>query len=88
MKLSSLLFLPFFLSGGEAFAPIILRSRSNYHHLASSSSLYSSQVSPDFNVVLKPSNDPEAFDSFKIGAARVHRYARDDSGGDSEYVMW
>lgn len=88
MKLSSLLFSPFFLSGGEAFTPITLHRRSNHHNLASSSSLHSSQVSPDFNVVLKPSNDPEAFDSFKIGTARVHRYARDDSGGDSEYVMW
>lgn len=28
-----------------------------------------------------------AFDSAKIGAARVHRYARDTDDG-SEYVMW
>ncbi len=42
----------------------------------------------DSNVVLRPSDDPEAFDSFKIGTARVHRYLRDDSNGDSEYVMW
>lgn len=47
-----------------------------------------SSATSEFNVVLKPSTDPEAFDSFKIGAARVHRYARDDSDGDSEYVMW
>ena len=49
-------------------------------------SLKSSESSPssDFNVVLAPSSDPEAFDSFKTGTARVHRYARDDSDGDSE----
>lgn len=48
----------------------------------------SSTHAGDFNVVLKPSDDPEAFDCAKIGAARVHRYLRDDSDGDSEYVMW
>ena len=39
---------------------------------------------------VKPSDDPEAFDSSKIGVARVHRYVRDDMSGDSEteYVMW
>jgi hypothetical protein len=44
----------------------------------------------DYNVVLKPSEDPAAFDSFKIGSARVHRYSRDDIDADSqtEYVMW
>lgn len=42
------------------------------------------------NVVLRPSQDPEAFDSFKIGSARVHRYARDkyDGTAEAEYVMW
>jgi hypothetical protein len=44
----------------------------------------------DYNVVLKPSEDPAAFDSFKIGSARVHRYSRDADTDDSgtEYVMW
>jgi hypothetical protein len=44
----------------------------------------------DYNVVLKPSEDPAAFDSFKIGSARVHRYSRDAETDDSgtEYVMW
>jgi len=48
----------------------------------------SSSGTNDYNVVLRPSEDASAFDSFKIGAARVHRYARADSDGDSEYVMW
>lgn len=41
------------------------------------------------NVVLEPSSDEAAFDSFKVGGARIHRYSRaedDDSG--TEYVMW
>lgn len=44
----------------------------------------------DNNVVLRPSEDPSAFDSFRIGSARVHRYMRDSSGTDesAEYVMW
>jgi hypothetical protein len=40
------------------------------------------------NVVLRPSQDPEAFDSFKIGGARVHRYIRDNDETEAEYVMW
>jgi hypothetical protein len=49
-----------------------------------------SSASNDYNVVLKPSEDPAAFDSFKIGSARVHRYSRDADSDDSgtEYVMW
>jgi hypothetical protein len=42
----------------------------------------------DFNVVLRPSEDPEAFDNLKIGAARVHRYARDSDDSEAEYIMW
>jgi len=38
------------------------------------------------NVVFRPSTDPEAFDSAKIGSVSIHRYPR--SAGDSEYVMW
>jgi len=55
---------------------------------ASSSSPPASTSASDFNVVLRPSKDPEAFDSSKIGAACVHRYLRDDTDGDSQYVMW
>lgn len=41
------------------------------------------------NVVLRPSESDEAFDSFKIGSPRVHRYIRDGSAEESaEYVMW
>jgi hypothetical protein len=41
------------------------------------------------NIVLKPSEDPAAFDSFKLGGARVHRYSKEafpESG--TEYIMW
>lgn len=41
----------------------------------------------DSNVVLRPSSDPLAFDNSKVGAARIHRYAR-ESSDESEYVMW
>jgi hypothetical protein len=42
------------------------------------------------NIVLKPSTDPGAFDNFKIGGARVHRYSRDSGPdkNDAEYIMW
>ena len=40
----------------------------------------------DSNVVLRPSTDPSAFDSLKVGMARVHRYSR--STTETEYVMW
>ena len=43
------------------------------------------------NVVLRPSQDAEAFDSFEIGSARVHRYIREgtsDGSAEAEYVMW
>lgn len=42
----------------------------------------------DFNVVLRPSKNPEAFDNLKVGAARVHRYARDSDDSEAEYIMW
>jgi hypothetical protein len=52
----------------------------------------SSSSSRNSNVILRPSDDPAAFDSFKVGNARVHRYSRDQPGdkmlGDTEYVMW
>jgi hypothetical protein len=37
-------------------------------------------------VVFRPSPDPDAFDSRKIGSARVHRYS--EPGSDAAYVMW
>ena len=42
------------------------------------------------NVVLQPSDhDETAFDSFKVGSARVHRYSRDNEDDSrTEYVMW
>ena len=41
------------------------------------------------NVVLQPSEDESAFDSFKVGSARIHRYSRDDEDDSgTEYVMW
>ena len=53
------------------------------------SSSSSSKAKNDFNVVFRPSSIPEAFDSYKIGSPRVHRYAREGEGlGGSEYVMW
>ena len=51
----------------------------------STSSLKSS--SGDFNVVFRPSDNPDAFDNHKIGAARVHRYARDSDDSEAEYIM-
>jgi len=41
------------------------------------------------NVVLRPSTtNTKAFDSLKIGSARVHRYENEESLDDSKYVMW
>ena len=43
----------------------------------------------DNNIVLSPSEDPAAFDSLKIGSAKVHRYSLDtDPESKTEYVMW
>lgn len=78
----------------KSFSQSISQSHSHSQLYSSAESTESSSASPspsginDSNVVLRPSEDSDAFDSFKIGAARVHRYIRDDSGGDSEYVMW
>ena len=40
------------------------------------------------NVVLQPSEEETAFDSFKVGSARIHRYSRDVDDSGTEYVMW
>ena len=59
-------------------------------------SLLRSSSGSDYNVVLRPSYDQEdAFDNFKVGNCRVHRYSPDTTGSSSssdssttEYVMW
>ena len=96
MKLSTSL-LPLLLVGScNAWTSITgtnTNTRHHHHHTSTTllkSSTESSEAAPasaGFNVVLSPSTDPEAFDSSKIGAARVHRYIR-DGDDDSEYVMW
>lgn len=93
MKLSTSL-LPLLLVGScNAWTSITGTNTNTHHHTSTTllkSSTESSEAAPasaGFNVVLSPSTDPEAFDSSKIGAARVHRYIR-DGDDDSEYVMW
>jgi hypothetical protein len=57
--------------------------------VATSTRLSLSFASSSNNVVLAPSrDDPAAFDSFAIGSPRVHRYTREGSDDDAEYVMW
>lgn len=61
------------------------RHDANLHRMSSTSK------SSDNNIVLSPSTEnPDAFDSFKIGNCRVHRYSRDSSVAleDTEYIMW
>lgn len=51
----------------------------------------SNKINRNSNIVLRPSTDnPNAFDSLKIGSPRVHRYTRDASvpTSEAEYVMW
>lgn len=50
----------------------------------------SSSSGRHFNVVLSPSepSNEDAFDNFKVGNCRVHRYARDSDSVETEYVMW
>lgn len=52
-------------------------------------SLSSSSSSSSNNIVLRPSEDPVAFDSYKIGSPRVHRYfSRQNNPDEPLYVMW
>jgi len=45
--------------------------------------------SADNNIVLSPSDDPDAFDNLKVGSAKIHRYSLDtDPDSNTEYVMW
>jgi len=47
------------------------------------------QTKNDYNVVFRPSTNDEAFDSLKLGTARVHRYSDPSNpADDSEYIMW
>jgi hypothetical protein len=57
--------------------------------VSTTSSTFKTALFANSNIILKPSEDAGAFDSLKIGGARVHRYSREsevDSG--TEYVMW
>jgi hypothetical protein len=52
--------------------------------------LRSTPTTNNFNVVLSPSDfeNAAAFDNYKVGNCRVHRYARDADSEETEYVMW
>jgi len=46
------------------------------------------QTKNDYNVVFRPSTNDEAFDSLKLGTARVHRYSDPNNpADDSEYIV-
>jgi hypothetical protein len=54
-----------------------------------SSSFSGTLYAANNNVVLRPSEATEAFDSFKVGGARIHRYSREkDMDSETQYVMW
>jgi hypothetical protein len=61
---------------------------------ASTSTFKTTALFVNSNVIMKPSEDASAFDSLKIGGARVHRYSRESSildtdlDSETEYVMW
>jgi hypothetical protein len=57
------------------------------HRSATATSLKSNPGVINNNIVLRPSDDPNAFDNFKIGSARVHRYVR-DSEEETTYILW
>jgi hypothetical protein len=83
MKLGRIIIASFGLSTADAFVPsptttnaFFLPKHPPHHGLFASS---------DYNVVLRPSEDESAFDSLKIGGARIHRYA---DSSTAEYVMW
>ncbi|CAB9498409.1 expressed unknown protein [Seminavis robusta] len=62
----------------------LTNSPSHHAHAAAKLSIMSAS-----NIVLGPSEDPTAFDSLKIGSAKVHRYSKDtDPDSQTEYVMW
>ena len=62
----------------------------NMRQINSNSLSKLSMSSTNNNVVLRPTLDnPEAFDSYKIGSARVHRYVSpSEDNDDTEYLMW
>jgi len=72
----------------SAIALLTLQTTSSFHI-----NIQSPKPKPLFastNVVLRPTENPSAFDSYKIGSARVHRYTSptDTEEDDTEYVMW
>ena len=72
------------LTSTQAWVPLI--GRSIFQKQLSSTSV---EAANNNNIVLEPSEDPAAFDSLKIGNARVHRYSREeDPDSETEYVMW
>jgi len=84
----------------QAWVPTGTTSRTNAKHgwktLLSSRTttqlFHAAENHDGFNVVLAPSDSETAFDNFKVGNARVHRYRREQDGevdgGATEYVMW
>jgi hypothetical protein len=86
--LTTLLWAALYIDGIQGWVSNVPRSSSLRSPFSVSLSAAAESAS-DYNVVLKPSEDPAAFDSFKIGSARVHRYSRDaDPESNTEYVMW
>jgi hypothetical protein len=83
--LTTLLSATFYLNGIQGWVSNFPASRSNPFSLSMSVEAAASQS----NIVLSPSEDPAAFDSFKLGSARVHRYSKDaDPESKTEYIMW
>lgn len=86
------------LAWGPTSTSIFLKSSltsasasSNQLFMTSSSTESPPKKTTNSNIVLRPSSDdPNAFDSLKIGNPRVHRYTRDSSVAktEAEYVMW
>ena len=64
----------------HAFSPTTINVRSQSTKLQ--------QTKNDYNVVFRPSTNDEAFDSLKLGTARVHRYSDPSNpADDSEYIV-
>ena len=73
-------------NGWSSLAFLGYQSRRSTQIISTSTTLKSKN---DYNVVFRPSSDPDSFDSFKIGTARVHRYSDPNSmTDDTEYIMW
>lgn len=74
----------------DAWSPQISAAiNSHFSRVTGSTTITRLSASSNNNIVLAPSDDPQAFDSLKIGSAKVHRYSVDsDPEGQTEYVMW